>query len=239
MPYFLSSDNLKIGQHTTLAGEEASHLLLARRLKVGERVKLQDPNQQRFLCQVIEIKKREITLLVEKTLQTPLEPNLVIVLYQAVVGQAALDWIFQKSTELQAYKVVLFNSQNTANHLTPQKFQEKNERWKKILWEAAKQCERVRPPNLGFVSGEEEVIKQLKDYDKVVVLDPNSRTRFKDINFLKVKKVAVVVGPEGGFTFEETQKFLNLKNSVSVNLGPVLLKAETAALAGLVLVANS
>lgn len=239
MPYFLSFDNLETGQHIRLVGEEATHLLLARRLKVGENVKLQGPNQRRFLCRVVEVKKRAVALLVGEMLQTPPEPSLAVVLFQAVVGQAALDWVFQKSTELQADGVVLFNSQNTATRLTLQKFQEKRARWEKILWEAAKQCERVRPPSLGFVPGVSETIEPLKTYNKVVVLDPNSHSKFKDLGPLKAKKVAVVVGPEGGFTFEENQRFLNLKNSVAVNLGPVLLRAETAALAGLVLVANS
>ena len=239
MPYFLSAENLKIGQRIKLVGEEAAHLLLARRLKVGEEVKLQDPNRQRFLCRVVEVEKRAVNLLVLEALEAPPEPELAVVLFQAVVGQAALDWVFQKSTELQADGVVLFNSQNTANRLTLQKFQEKHARWERVLWEAAKQCERLHPPAISFALGVEEVLGQLKTYDSVVVLDPGSQIRFKDAGFPKAKKIAVVVGPEGGLTPEEHQRLASLKNSKAVNLGPVLLRAETAALAGLVLAANS
>jgi 16S rRNA (uracil1498-N3)-methyltransferase len=51
-----------------------------------------------------------------------------------------------------------------------------------------------------------------------------------------IPKIAVIVGPEGGFTDEERTRVAARENSVRVSLGPRILRADTAAVAALAVV---
>ena len=50
------------------------------------------------------------------------------------------------------------------------------------------------------------------------------------------KPIALLIGPEGGFSEEERQKLVDLPNAVRLSLGPRILRADTAAVAALALV---
>lgn len=238
MPYFLSVKNLSLNQEFDLEGDEAAHLLVSRRLKIGEKIKLQGPDEQRFLCEVVGVEKRKAVVLAREKVEVPPEPSRTVALYQSVVSQKTLDLIFQKAVELQAGEVVVLNSQNTAARLSRKKFEEKKQHWEKVFWEAAKQCERVRPPRLTFYNSLSDSLESLRLLDKVVLLDPQSQNKFKSLNIISAKTLGLLVGPEGGFTQEEVQKILGLPNAVGVNLGEVLLRAETAAISVLALAQN-
>jgi len=238
MPYFLSPKNLEIGQTLEIGGDEAAHLLFARRLKVGEQVKLQGPDEKRFLCEVLAADKRTLKVSVRENILVPGEPKISTRLFQAVVNQAALDIIFQKTTELQAEEVVIFNSQNTANPVSRQKFEEKKVHWEKVLSEAAKQCERVRPPKLLFCKNFTECLESLQVMDMVVLLVPGGVEKFKNLNTSNIKTLGLVIGPEGGFTQEEVVQVLSLPKAKGVSLGQILLRAETAAISALALAQN-
>lgn len=231
MPYFLSDKNLSLNQETEVSGEEARHILFAQRIKKGEKIKLQGPDGKRFLSEVVSADKKSLKILPVESLPTPQEPKVKITLFQSVVSEKALDFIFQKGTELGLNKVVLFNSKNTATKLSADGFKKKQERWNKILMESAKQCERVKWPELEFVNLIEGVLSKAKSCDKILLMDIiGERHLALSTNNLAL---GLIVGPEGGFTEEEIKTFKTLANLQAISLGLTLLRAETAALAGI------
>lgn len=230
MPYFFSAENLNTGLVVNLVADEARHLLLSHRVKIGEEVKLQGPNKKRFLAEVVKAGKNQLQLRCLRELLVPSESKTALVLFQAVVAEKALDFILQKGTELGLEKIVLFNAQNSAVQLTKEKFAAKKDRWQKILTEAAKQSERAVWPSLGFVSSGSELINQFKDLGSVYLTDINGgRPNASAVN----GGVGIIVGPEGGFKAEEVSVFKAVPNVKDLGLGSSLLRAETAALAAL------
>lgn len=240
MSYFLSSQILNLNSEVSLQGEEARHILLARRMKKGESFNLQGVDEKRYRVEIIDINKNSLKLKVIESLSVPAEPALKITLFQSYVSEKALDFIFQKGTELGAFKIVLFNSQNTAAKLSKESFVKKQERWNKILWEAAKQSDRVHPPVLEFIDSLDSVLKIFPSFDKVFLFDVSGDNLKLKISNLKLltNEVGLVIGPEGGFVQEEIEKITKLPNSTLISLGPILLRAETAALASLSIVKN-
>ncbi len=232
MSYFLSNQNLELGKQVSLDGEEARHILLSRRIKAGENVVLQGVDEKRFFCDVVVVLKNRLDVLPKREVVIPQEPEVKITLFQAFVAEQALDFILQKSTELGAAKIVLFNSINTATKLTKDRWDKKQARWQKILWESAKQSDRAHPPELEYA---DDVNEKIKELDKVFLCDPSGEK-------LNVKgqmlNVGLVIGPEGGFTPEEINEFKSLPNVTPISLGPILLRAETAALASLAILRN-
>lgn len=236
MSYFLTDQILKQGSTIELSGDESRHILLARRMKKGESFNLQGKDEKRYLVDIIDIDRYSLKLKVISEINTPPEPKVEITLFQSYVNEKALDFIFQKSTELGAHKIVLFNSQNTATKLTEEIFKKKYDRWQKILWEAAKQSDRVHPPKLEYLKSLDDVKKAAKDFEKVFLCDIGGQS-VKNLG-QSFKSCSILVGPEGGLTPEEIEKFKSLSNCQPITLGPIMLRAETAALASLGIISN-
>jgi 16S rRNA (uracil1498-N3)-methyltransferase len=234
MSYFLSNQVLSANQSYQLDDGEARHILLSRRVKIGEQIKLQGPDQQRFLAEVLQADKKSITVKIRKQLPTPQEPPLQIHLFQALVAEQALDVILQKSTELGAHSIWLFNAANSPAHLLD-KSDQKLARWTKILWEAAKQSERVKIPELYFLKNLDEAIKQGSGLDTNILLHPDATTNFSNLKTegYHVKTFGLFIGPEGGFTDTEVNQISKLTNTELLKFGPRILRAETAAMAGI------
>ncbi len=235
MSYFLTDKKLSVNQILELSGEEARHVLLARRMKKGERFNLQGKNEERYKVEIKEIGRNELKLEVVEKVKTPAEPEVKITLFQSYVNEKALDFIFQKSTELGAYKIVLFNSQNTATKLSADQFASKSVRWNKILWEAAKQSDRIHPPGLEYLKSLEDVKKMAKDFEKVFLCDIGG---MKLSVFDKITSAAIIIGPEGGLTTAEVDNLKSIHSCQLITLGPILLRAETASLASLSIIQN-
>ena len=234
MPYFLSEKNLALGQIVEIAGEEARHVLLAHRAKKGEKIKLQGPDGRRFLSEITGATKTALSIRPLEEIAVPKEPSAPLTLFQSAVNEKALDFIFQKGTELGLSKIVLFNSANTAKKLSRDDFKKKGDRWQKILTEAAKQCERVKWPALEFIADVKTVLPALSAFDIVYLTDIGGQ---RPVNGgTGAKNVAIIVGPEGGFSENEISEFKKIHNLNSLSLGPVLLRAETAALASVAII---
>lgn len=239
MSYFLTDQKLETNQEFTLSAEEARHILLARRMKKGDSLNLQDGLGNRFDVKIIEASKKGLNVKVGERVVVPKEPILKTTLFQAYVNEKALDFILQKTTELQVTKIVLFNSQNVATKLTKEVFEKKKERWNKILWEAAKQSDRLVVPELSAVWVQEELFKNMESLDQNFLCDANGENFLKVVQTCKLlKSCSVVVGPEGGFVKEEIELFKSQTNIKMVSLGYAVLRAETAALASVAILNN-
>ena len=96
MSYFLTDKKLSVNQILELSGEEARHVLLARRMKKGERFNLQGKNEERYKVEIKEIGRNELKLEVVEKVKTPAEPEVKITLFQSYVNEKALDFIYKE-----------------------------------------------------------------------------------------------------------------------------------------------
>jgi len=236
MPYFLSDKNLSLGGEVELSDAEARHILLSHRVKVGEKIKIQGSDGKRFLSEVVSVTKKNLTVKPTEALKVPDEPRVKITLFQSVVSEKALGFIFQKGTELGVSEIVLFNSKNTATKLSQDLFKKKFDRWNKILMEAAKQSERAIWPKLTFAKDLDAAIALMK-HNKIFLADV-SGVNPTTLQPLHPTTLAIIIGPEGGFTPEELSRLQSLPNIQLISLGPILLRADTAALALVVICQN-
>lgn len=217
-----------------MEGEEARHIILSRRMRPGEVFTLQDPARQRMQVQLLAATKNSLEAKILASVPIPPEPRVKISIFQSAVNEKAFEFILQKSTELGVSRIVVFNSKNTALKISASLFEKKLERWNKILWEAAKQCDRGSVPELEFRDNVGEVTRLAKSLDMVLVADVAGGSFQSALSHSSSEYAAVglVVGPEGGFHIEEVESFKVLSNHALVSLGPFVLRSETAALAG-------
>jgi 16S rRNA (uracil1498-N3)-methyltransferase len=140
-----------------------------------------------------------------------------------------MEFVVQKCTELGVNEIKPFVSANCECRPSAVRV----DRLKKIAEEASKQCGRGIIPNISEVMDFGALISELKLYDLIVF--PYENAKETDLkSFLSgtgnVKKVAIIVGSEGGFKQEEADK-IEENGATAVSLGSRIMRAETASVA--------
>ena len=219
------------GNIIVLTGEEHSHLAFVLRSKVGEQIIVCCGDGKEFVCEIESISKSQTTCIIKEIKNSENETTCHVSLFQALIKLDNFELAVQKATELGVKQIVPFTSQ--FSQIAPNRLN--LSRVQKIATEACKQCERAVIPKICSPIKFGGLIAQLSEYDAVVFA--NERTGEKNIASLnkKYKKVAVVIGCEGGFSEQEKQQLLSLNNVISLTLGKRILKAETASIVTLAL----
>ena len=142
-----------------------------------------------------------------------------------------MELVLQKATELGVTKIIPFVSSRCVVKEKKEKKEKLAERWNTILLEAAQQCKRNVIPELSSVISFEE----LQSVDAFYRLCAYENAYGKSKKLTDVvnshEPIALVIGPEGGFSQEEVQQ-LEQAGYTSVTFGKRILRAETAAIFG-------
>lgn len=219
--FFVDSSDICNGV-VTLAGDEFSHMVKVLRYKVGFKAVVCANDGIERLCTVKEIGKDFATLIIEQETVQDVK-NAHVTLFAGLLKNNKLDFVVQKSVELGVDEIIPFTSHNCAET----KFAK--DRAEKIALEAAKQCGSAYLSKVGSLENFEEVLARFKDFDTVLFTYENEKkNRIKDCR-IDGKNVALVVGPEGGFTPDETKKAKECGATI-VTLGRRILRAETASI---------
>jgi 16S rRNA (uracil1498-N3)-methyltransferase len=104
--------------------------------------------------------------------------------------------------------------------------------------EAAEQCGTLRVPEVREPDRLERVVGEWDASRPLVFCDKDAKVKdpVAVLNLVPRGPVAVLLGPEGGFSVEERAVLLTKPYTVHLSLGPRVLRADTAAVAALALV---
>lgn len=204
---------------------ETRHLRDVLRLKAGETVSVFDGTGREFECSVVEIEKRSshLKVLSEIAPAAPESP-LSITVAAAVTPAEKYDLVIQKMVELGVTNIVPLITART--EIKAKAATARVDRWRKIAFEAAKQCGRARLMAVGEPVGIETF---WKDAAQPVVFF--SERDGKGFDVLPItNKVILVYGPKGGWDDDELKMAADNDASI-VTFGGRILRAETAAIA--------
>jgi len=136
-----------------------------------------------------------------------------------------MDFVIQKATELGVAEISLLNSERTEVKLKGDRVEKRVEHWRKVSISACEQCGCNRVPAIhppvtlaNWLDKRDEPIK--------LIMQPGTNQPFQQN---KPATVALLVGPEGGFSDLEVQA-ANNAGFDSISLGPRILRTETAPL---------
>lgn len=213
--------------------ENYRHIARALRARVGEKLLLIDENQIQYETTITLITNDEIVCEINKFYPSKRDLDFDLYLAQSPLRSDAQLTIVEKATELGVRGIFPVITDNCA--VKTDIASKKVEKWQKVMYEASKQCERAKVPTCHSVTTLDEVLKQ--HYDKVIVFGERSTEQslkqyLETNNIKKNEKILVVIGPEGGFSENEFEKFRKL-NLPIVSLGDLILKAETAVIVSL------
>ena len=220
------------GEVALLEGDERHHMDVVR-LRPGDRVELIDGRGSLYEGIVLRMGKGEAEVRIVGHKRQP--PMKRVELYQGMPKGDKLEFIIQKATELGASSVTPVICRRSIPRIPEGKVERKLKRWRRIAIEAMKQCGRaylmeVNPP-VGF---EEAILRAEADL-KLMPWERERDVRFDEpFEGRRIGSVALLIGPEGGFDEEEVE-MARRAGFITVSLGDLILRCETAALAALIL----
>ena len=212
-----------------LEEREAHHLIHVLRAEVGMSVELIDGRGRLWSARVGEISENRVRLVEVSLLSEAAEPEVRLTLVQALCKSDRLTWILQKATELEVSEIHLVQGRRSVVRISPDRRRAKLERWRTILVNAAKQCRRSAIPALYPPLECREVCEAVEsDLKLLLQASPRAVPLKRLLRGKSWPSVAFAVGPEGGWTGEECETFLQ-SGFQAVRLGHSTLRTETAA----------
>jgi 16S rRNA (uracil1498-N3)-methyltransferase len=192
------------------------------RFEVGRELVLFNVNHEEKLYKIIEISKNAIRLEFITEMKPKL-PATKLYLCFSLLKKDKNDWILQKATELGVSHFIPLLCDRT------EKTGFSVERAEKIVIEAAEQCGRVDIPRLREPITPKKVVEELSENTEIFIAEQGSPHDLIVKSEASQKGIAILIGPEGGWTDEEKQLFID-KNIKHLALSEFTLRAETAAI---------
>ncbi len=230
--FFFDPANIKNGT-VLLEGENARHLLKVLRVREGDGLVLCDGNAFDYDATVKSVEKDCLTVYLIKKYENSAEPAVKITLFQGLPKGDKLSYIAEKAVEAGVCEIAPVLMKRSVARSDKKEFAKKLERYQKIAEAAAKQSNRGVIPVFSGLHTIQDVQNRAEEFD-LLLLPYECEQEHSLKKILKTapeaKRIAVIIGPEGGFDEEEVQA-LRESGFCSVSLGTRILRTETAGIA--------
>ena len=223
--FYLPNTELCSGATVHIPEELRRHLQTVLRLRVGDRIQLFNGAGQ--LATSILRENTEVELLDVVTCPAPL---CSLVLIQGLPKGDKLELILQKGTELGVNEFHLTAMERSVGLLKADRKQKRLQRWQKIVQEAARQSRQYYLPQIVAETTLSMALSSVEADLKLLLWEDSAKPLQEVLPQMPPKRIAVVVGPEGGISQQEAEQ-AEAKGYQAVSLGPRILRTETAGLA--------
>lgn len=208
------------------ANEDALHAIRVLRIKSGEFFNLSDGKGAWSHVEAKDVHKKHITVeVLSSGVQEPLDTHFTVI--QAVPKGDRIKESVELSTEGGVDRIVMWKASRSIG-----KSDEKIEKLQTTAREASKQSRRFRIPEILGVATTSAVVDQIAQADLAIVLHESATLKLSQIVTPGCKRVAIIIGPEGGLTDEEIETFAAAGAKVAL-MGRPILRSAHAGLAAL------
>ena len=233
------------GEEIKLTGDLAKRMTSVLRLPVGSTLLLFDGSGAEANGRILHLAKQSLTLVIGEHRVFP-PPLSEIVLYSALIRPQRFEWLLEKATEL-GVSVIQPLLTTHANVRAVEFGAEKSGRWRRIIIEASEQSGRLTVPDLRPPRHFAEAISACAGM--ILIGAEQERHRAPGVTgtlhsaawwrepTTPIPPISVFIGPEGGWTAEEITR-ASASGAHIVSFGPHILRAETAGIAALSMVAS-
>ena len=229
-PTLFVPETLVPDQDLSLSRENSHYLAQVLRLQTGDRIRLHDGAGRRWNGVVQSAQRRTGVVRVADRERIDTESPLRITLAQGLLKGQKMDGVIRKATELGVAGICpVITERSEARR------QDRMERWRRIAESATAQCGRSRVPELLPPTPFDLFVKSWEGPGILFREATPHPLRAGDSETGRPGKIAVLVGPEGGFSEYEARQATE-RGFKSARLGPRILRAETGALAAVTLV---
>ncbi|MDH3262744.1 MAG: 16S rRNA (uracil(1498)-N(3))-methyltransferase [Paracoccaceae bacterium] len=216
------------GQPVLLTRDQAHYLFGVMRLGPGDEVLIFDGRSGEWRAEVAEAGRKGGALLCrERTRPFQAPPDLWLLF--APLKKARTDFIVEKAVEMGAARILPVQTEFTnAERL-------RQERLQAHAVEAAEQCGATFVPEVAELRRLDRALTDWPGGRRLIWADESPEGPKARLDGAGPGPWAILIGPEGGFSWAEKERLRALPFVLPVGLGPRILRADTAAVAALAL----
>lgn len=216
---------LTIGAEIALGEAQSHYLANVMRAALGAEIRVFDGINGEWRSKITKISRKAVVLTaLDQTRPQAPEPNAWLCF--ALLKRAKTDMVVEKATELGVSVIQpIITARTQAGHVNL-------DRLRAIATEAAEQCERLEVPDIRVPL---PLARLMADFPATRPLFVADERRTGPLLGPAPGPCALMTGPEGGFTAQELEAIGRAPQVTRVSLGARILRAETAAIAGLAL----
>jgi 16S rRNA (uracil1498-N3)-methyltransferase len=224
----------------TLVGAQAEHMARVLRAQPGMQADVVAGGHV-FHAEVAAVTAHEVRF--NLIAEVGADPALPITLVVSIFKFDHMEWGIEKATELGVAAIAPVIARRTEKHLA-QASEKRVERWRRIAHEAAKQSRRSDVPLIHDPVSLDQRVRAASEGMRIVLAEQERSTTLRtvvqeavDAAQNQMPALELAFGPEGGWAPEEEALF-DANGWRAASLGPRILRAETAAVAALAVVAS-
>lgn len=236
--FYCSATEVALAPHqrVVLPLAQAHHALKVLRLRVGDALVLFDGNGGEYPA-CIEDAGRQVVVRLGDWQARECESPLSVTLVQGLPSGDKMDWVVQKAVELGVAAIQPVQTKRSVLRLQAERAIKRQAHWQQVAVSACEQSGRNRLPEVKALLDLPKYLSQKLEGDTSTVaplrllLSPHQGQRLSQLP-RPAGDVTLLIGPEGGLEADEEVLACSL-GFVPVNLGPRVLRTETAGLAAL------
>ena len=234
--FFVPVDAIE-GGAATLPDAAASQVRRVLRLRPGDAVSVFDGSGAEWPATLTRVDRRAVTATLGERAWPAAEPSLRVSLLLGLTRPERFELALEKCTELGAHRFTPCITDRVQGRDASAPSAARLARWRRIITEAAEQSGRVRVPVLDPPGGLAAAVHDAAQRGPVVMLWEEETAPLRDVlqqvlDGSTPEDLALVIGPVGGLGREEVQAAVS-QGAVTAGMGSRVLRAETAAIAGL------
>ena len=241
--FFVPEENIDKDAHKVfIEGGDYNHIRNVLRMHPGEEISVgTGKSDDEYRCEIEGYEDNRVICKLMFIKNAAVESAVEVVLFQGLPKADKMVLIIQKCVELGVSEIVPVSCKRSIVKLDDKKAANKIARWQQIAEAAAKQSKRAIIPKVADVMSMKEAIRYAEEKDiKMIPYELAEGTKETKAIFAELKKiaenrnangprprVAVFIGPEGGFEEEEVKQATEA-GILPVSLGNRILRTETA-----------
>ena len=233
--FFVNSEQIN-NNEIKIIGNDVNHIKNVLRLSINDKIKICDKDEHvNYNCRISNIDNEYVITQIIDEEKSNVETKTQIHVFQGLPKGDKLEFIIEKLTEIGVKELTAVAMKRSVVKLQEKDKQKKMVRWNKIAEVAAKQSGRDEILKINDVINYKNIFNYLKDYDIVLLAYEKEekltiKKALSKLDKTKENKVAVLIGPEGGFDDIEIEQAKQNSLVNIVTLGKRILRTETAPL---------
>lgn len=234
------------GEQVVLGAEESAHIRRVLKMTAGAICRVATDDGREYKVELTEISAKESTARIIERLPRRPPPPLSVALGLPLLKGERFEWVLQKGCELGADAFHPLALEHCEVRIQEKRSAGRHRRWRRIVLEAAKQCDRVPPPVAHPLGGLDNFLADTERFDLKIlgflgadaISVKETLWRVRGDSAAAPLRVAILTGPEGDLTSEEAERAME-GGFLPVTLGPRILRADTAPVSLLAIVQHA
>ena len=222
----------------TLEPEPSRHIARALRMRVGDAIRLFDGSGGEYSASITQIDKRTVAVAIEAFHDVANESPLAVHLGIALSRGERFDWVIQKATELGVASIHPLWTEHTGVKLNDERAARKHDHWLQVATSACEQCGRNSIPTIARPQQCGQWVAEVSAEVRLVLHTATPGENASLQRDAAPTSVDVLIGPEGGLSEQEVETAI-AAGFESLQLGPRILRTETAPVAALAIIQSA